>query len=150
MKITRACVGDAGALTEIAFAAKRHWDYPESWIRRWKEALTITPEYIVEYPTFVAAIDGKIVGFCAVQIEGGEAVLDHLWVLPSFLGRGVGRALFQHAEVVARESDAIRMTIVGDPHAEPFYSHMGARLYGRERASIDGEERFLPLLEKVL
>jgi len=27
---------------------------------------------------------------------------------------------------------------------------MGAKLYGRESASMDGEERFLPLLEKAL
>src|SRR5687768_14276222 len=72
MRITRACVADAGALTEIAFAAKRHWGYPEDWIRRWQEALTITPEYITANPTFVAAVDGKFVGFCAVHIEAGE------------------------------------------------------------------------------
>ena len=46
---------DADALTEIAFAAKRHWRYPENWIRQWQEALTITPEYVIENPTFVAA-----------------------------------------------------------------------------------------------
>lgn len=143
-------MGDADALTAIAFAAKRHWGYPESWLRRWTEALTITPDYIVKNPTFVAAIGSEFVGFCAVQIKGGEAGLDHLWVQPSFMGRGIGRALFQHAEAIARESGAVRMTIVGDPHAEPFYFHMGARLYGREPANVDGEERFLPLLEKLL
>ena len=150
MKITRACAEDADALTEIAFAAKRHWHYPESWICRWQAALTISPKYIVQHPTFAAEIDDEFAGFCAVQIEGGEALLDHLWVLPSFMGRGIGRALFQHAEGVARVSGAIRMKIVGDPHAEPFYSRMGATLYGREPASMDGEERFLPLLAKTL
>ena len=29
---------DAARLTEIAFAAKRHWAYPESWVARWREA----------------------------------------------------------------------------------------------------------------
>ena len=58
MKIVRAGAEDAGALTEIAFAAKRHWDYPESWIRRWEEMLTIKPEYVVENQTFVATPRG--------------------------------------------------------------------------------------------
>ena len=141
---------DADALTEIAFAAKRHWRYPENWIRQWQEALTVTPEYVAENPTFVAAIDEEIVGFCAVQIESSEAVLDHLWVLPQFMGGGVGRALFQHAEEIARTGGAVRMRIVGDPHAEQFYARMGATVYRREPASMDGEARFLPLLEKSL
>ena len=141
---------DADALTEIAFAAKRHWRYPENWIRQWQEALTITPEYVATNPAFVAVLQGEIVGFGAVQIGAGEAVLDHLWVLARFMGRGVGRALFQHAEEIARASGAARMKIVGEPHAEQFYSRMGAKVYGREPAGMDGEARFLPLLEKSL
>jgi GNAT superfamily N-acetyltransferase len=133
MNIREACEEDADALTEIAFAAKRHWRYPENWVRQWQEALTITPEYISKNPTFVAAVEDEIVGFGAVQIEGGDAVLDHLWVLPQFMGRGLGRALFQHAEEIGRASGAVRMRIVGDPHAEQFYFHMGAIVYGESR-----------------
>jgi predicted N-acetyltransferase YhbS len=150
MNIREACEEDADALTEIALAAKRHWRYPENWVRQWREALTITPEYIMKNPTFIAAVEEDVVGFGAVQIEGSDAVLDHLWVLPQFMGRGVGRALFHHAEKIARASGAARMRIVGDPHAEQFYSRMGATVYGREPVSMDGEARFLPLLEKSL
>ena len=150
MTIARACAEDAEALTKIAFAAKRHWRYPESWIHRWRDALTITPEYISANPTFAAGVDREFVGFCAVQIVARDALLDHLWVLPSFMGRGIGCALFRHAEGIARISGACRMRIVGDPHAELFYSRMGATLCGRESASMDGEARFLPLFEKAL
>jgi GNAT superfamily N-acetyltransferase len=150
MMLLRACAEHAAALTKIAFAAKGHWQYPDTWIRRWEGVLTITPEYIIQHPTFVAMIESEFVGFCAVQIEAGDARLDHLWVLPSFMRRGVGRALFQHAEAIARAGGAVRLRIVGDPHAEPFYFRMGATLCGRERASMDGMERFLPLFEKAL
>lgn len=150
MNIRVACADDADGLTKIAFAAKRHWQYPEGWIRQWEAALTMTPEYIQAHPTFVAAMDRELVGFCALQFERNEALLDHLWVVPSHMRRGVGRALFQHAEEIARAHGATRMKIVGDPHAEQFYARMGATIYGRELAAMDGVERFLPLLEKTL
>lgn len=150
MKITRAGAAEADVLTGIAFMAKRHWGYPESWMRRWEGDLTITPGYLADNPTFVATLDEQAVGFCALKLGAGEAVLDHLWVLPSCMGRGVGRALFEHAVEIAKSGGAGRMTIVGDPHAEPFYLRMGAALHGREPASMDGVERSLPLFEILL
>ena len=150
MNIVRARREDAGALTGIALAAKGHWGYPESWIRRWQEALTVTPDYVSCHPTFAAIADGTIVGFCAVKIRSEEALLDHLWVLPSMMRRGVGRALFTQAENAAREAGAKHLKIVGDPHAEGFYRRMGATVYGQEPAAMDDQPRFLPLLEKAL
>jgi GNAT superfamily N-acetyltransferase len=150
MILLKARAEHADTLTQIALAAKRHWQYPDRWIRRWEGVLTITPEYVIRHPTFAAVVEAELVGFCAIQIEASDAVLDHLWVLPPFMRRGIGRALFEHAENTARGLGAVRLRMVGDPHAEQFYRRMGATLYGREPASMEGEERFLPLLEKAL
>ncbi len=46
MQILRANPDDATTVTKIAFAAKRHWEYPERWVDNWREKLTITPEFI--------------------------------------------------------------------------------------------------------
>src|SRR5690606_14521101 len=89
------------------------------------------------------------VGFCALLMGGEEAWLDHLWVMPSRMRRGVGRALFEHAGRFAKANGVRRLKIVGDPHAEPFYRRMGAVRYGSQAANIDGVERRLPLFEKV-
>jgi predicted N-acetyltransferase YhbS len=150
IRIRRARGDDAGALTDIAHAAKRHWGYPESWIRAWAAALTFTPDYIDTHPTFVAVKNDEIVGFCALILEPDGARLDQLWVLPKAMGGGVGRALFVQAETAARAAGATCLRIVGDPHAEGFYQRMGASGYGREPAPMDGRERFFPLLRKVL
>jgi hypothetical protein len=37
---------DAEVLTRVFLAAKRHWGYPERWIERWRESLTITPDFV--------------------------------------------------------------------------------------------------------
>jgi GNAT superfamily N-acetyltransferase len=150
MNIERANPEDAGRLTAIAFAAKGHWGYPASWLRRWEKVLTITPEYVRANPTYIAAVDGRIVGFCALVLRDGEARLDHLWVLPAEMGKGTGRALFGFAESLARSAGAACIRVESDPHAEEFYVRMGAARCGRVPADMDGTERFLPLLEKNL
>ncbi len=150
MHIAAARPDDAAALTAIAFAAKRHWGYPETWIRQWTGQLTISPAYLATHPTFAAWENDERLGFGAVQLVAGDAVLDHLWVLPAAMGRGVGRALFAHGEALARAGGATRLRITGDPHAEGFYRRMGATLCGRDPANMDGEERFLPRFEKAL
>ena len=150
MTIVRALPSDAAALTAIAMAAKRHWGYPEHWLQAWRDALTLTPDYIAAHATLVAIVDEAKVGFSAIQLQTTEAALDHLWVLPSAMGRGVGRALFAAAEAAARAAGARRLILEGDPHAEGFYRRMGATVYGQRSSPIDGQARLLPLLEKAL
>ena len=150
MKVARARSENAEALTSIATAAKRHWGYPEGWICRWKDVLTVTADYIQFNPTFVALVDGKIVGFYALRFQAAEAQLDHLWVLPATMRRGIGRTLFEHAERTAREAGAVNLKVESDPHAEGFYRRMGAVVYGQQAAPTDGQARFLPLLQKGL
>lgn len=132
-------------LTEIAFAAKRHWRYPESWIQSWRATLTITPELISANPTFSAIEDDWVVGFSSLTIEP-RPDLTHLWVLPRAMGRGVGRALFERIVGQARLLGFSAFEIEADPNAEAFYQHMGAKRIGTSVTEIEGERRELPLL----
>src|SRR2546428_9747571 len=97
MHITRAKPDDAAMLTEIAFAAKRHWGYPERWMESWRDVLSIRPEFIVSHEIYAVTLDGRMVGFYALERKGDRLDLLHLWVLPEAMGRGVGRSLFAHA-----------------------------------------------------
>lgn len=148
--IVRAKESDATTLTQIAVTAKKHWGYPDDWIVRWADQLSVTPPYIAAHPVYACARHESIVGFYGLQCWEKDALLDHLWVLPSAMRGGLGRLLFQHASTVAKQQGARRMTIVGDPHAEGFYRRMGAIVYGREPAPMDDVVRFLPLLEILL
>lgn len=150
MTIRAARIEEAIQLTAIALKAKRHWGYPEHWIQQWTKTLTITPEYIGRHVVQVAERDGRTVGFNGVQILDDTALLDHLWVLPDMMRCGIGRRLFEQAENTAKLAGATRLKIVADPHVEEFYRKMGAVTVGREPASPDGQERFLPLMEKSL
>jgi GNAT superfamily N-acetyltransferase len=146
LEIQRAQPDAANTLTRIASAAKAHWGYPEQWMERWRDALTITPEFIRRNEVHVATVEGEQAGFYALVGEGRRIELEHLWVLPERMGAGVGRALFEHAVRTAASLGAGVVGIEADPNAEGFYRQMGARRVGEIVYEIDGRERGLPLL----
>jgi GNAT superfamily N-acetyltransferase len=146
MEVRRATQGDAEALSRISLAAKRYWGYPERWIERWRESLTITPDFVRRNEVDAAVVEGEIVGFYALVGEGREIELEHLWVTPEHIGTGVGRALFNHAVRRAGTLGAEILGIEADPNAEGFYRRMGARRVGETSYPIDNQRRVLPLL----
>jgi GNAT superfamily N-acetyltransferase len=146
MNIVRAKPEDAGVLTEIAHAAKRHWGYPERWIQGWRDILTMRPELIAANVTYAAMENNRVVGFYLLTIESDGLHLDHLWIAPAAMGRGIGRALFKHAIEQARGLGFQAIKIEADPNAEGFYQRMGAKRVGVNVTEIEGERRELPLL----
>ena len=146
MQIVRASPDAAEALTRVAFAAKGHWGYPERWMRLWNESLTISPGFVRDTEVYAAVEGGEAVGFYALVGNGSVLELEHLWVVPGFIGRGTGRALFEHAVERAASLGARTLRIQADPNAEGFYRRMGAERTGENVYEIEGESRTLPLM----
>ena len=144
MQIRRAKPDEAATLTEIAHAAKRHWGYPENWIERWKDDLTITSEFISRHEVYVAVSGEGIMGCCAIVFDGAVPELEHMWIKPAYMGAGVGRALFLHIKDRAENLGLPALEISSDPNAEGFYKRMGARRMGDIQSEIDGQPRVLP------
>lgn len=144
MTFRRATPRDAAALTVLAFAAKRHWRYSEALIRLWRADLTVTPAFVSRHEVWCALEGWRIVGFYALSREAETCELEHFWVRPEHLRRGIGRRLFLHATATARALGARRLEIASDPNAEGFYRRMGAGRIGEVGARPAG--RVLPLL----
>ena len=147
MKIIRAKPEDAGTLTQIAHVAKRHWGYPESWILAWRDVLTMRPQFIAANIAFIAIEEERAVGFYVLTTEDDGLHLDHLWIVPDAMRRGIGRALFEHASAQARNLGFDSIKIEADPNAEEFYHRMGAKRVGVSVSKVEGERRELPLLQ---
>jgi len=144
LHIRRAVTTDSERATELARAAKAHWGYPAEWLEVWRDDLVVTAEAIERHATFVASLDGEVVGVCQLQQSDVHTMLEHVWVDPRCHGRGVGRALVEHARGHARGVIAI----VADPNAEAFYARLGARRVGEVAAPMPGApSRVLPLME---
>jgi ribosomal protein S18 acetylase RimI-like enzyme len=146
MQIVRARPEDALLLTHIAVTAKQHWGYPKTLMESWRELLTIRPEFITSQETYSAIVDGQSVGFYALHCHEQRAHLEHLWVLPQAMHKGVGRALFDHAVTRARALGFETLQIESDPNAEGFYQRMGARRVSANVSEMQGHRRELPLL----
>ena len=150
MNIRRAAVDEASVLTTIALEAKRHWGYPEHWIKHWESDLTVSPEFIRDNHVYVAEADGEVRGFYALCVGAGlahKAELEHMWVSPAYIGTGIGKELFLDAMERAAALDVRDVELSADPNAAGFYTRMGAMQIGEVDSPIDGEERKLPRLK---
>lgn len=136
--------GDAGALTTIALAAKRYWGYPEEWLRLWQQDLVVTERYIQSNPVYVGQAGDKPVGFVGLDMRPRREEVDHLWVLPQWMGRGIGRRLMQRALAYCGDAGVGSLRVTSDPHATEFYLGLGAVYEGEVPSSP--VPRTIPLL----
>jgi len=144
--IRRAVSDDAPHLSQLAQRAKAHWNYPAEWLTAWQPQLTIEPRYLAEHRVLVAENAGRLVGMCAIEDRGTWWSLEHVWVDPTSMGQGVGRALLQQALDLARTVRSGRVVAEADPHAAGFYRRIGAREIGVVPAAMPGApDRVLPV-----
>lgn len=145
IEIRRAEGCEASALTAIAFAAKRHWGYPEEWIGLWAAELTVDSTYIEKNWVFVAKACARTLGWCSVSKEPDQCWLDHCWVLPEAARHGIGRRLVLRTFDLAVELRLPTLKVIADPNAEGFYRRLGFRRIGDHPSVPNG--RRLPILE---
>jgi GNAT superfamily N-acetyltransferase len=95
------------------------------------DAIDLPIEQIATGCVFVAERDGVIAGFAAVvpRADSGEE-LDALFVEPHFWKQGIGRQLVDYVAEAARERSAAFLHVIGNPHAEGFYTACGFRKTG--------------------
>lgn len=148
----RTAVGDdANAASTVARRAKAAWNYPPAWLDEWRDALTLTSEYLTTHKSFVAVQGNEVVGVCVLEIHDSSASLEHVWIAPECQRRGVGRRLVATALDVAARLGLSRVEVDADPNAEGFYARLGARRLGAIPAPMPGaRDRMLPRMQFVV
>ncbi len=109
--------------------------------------MTVSPDYIRENETWAALKDGKCIGYYSLKHDSGFLWLDNLWVLPEFIGCGIGGKLFRHALERSRALGSVTLKIEAEPNAQNFYEKMGARKISEHHTEVDGQPRVLPVME---
>jgi len=138
MVIRPAKPDEAAMLSEIAMEAKRYWDYPPEVMDTWHSTLTLEAMHIDLSPPFVAEENSEVVGFYQLIADGDSVELEHMWVKPQHMNRGIGKQLIAHAISSAKARGAKKMSIDADPNATAFYLSCGAYRVGEMHAPIPG------------
>lgn len=138
---------EAEELSALALRSKGHWGYDSAFLEACRAELTLTPEQAAA--ARVVREGDHPIGFHLLDARLDQGELLMLFVDPSVMGRGVGRALLDDARRDAADRGWTSLRIESDPDAERFYLAHGARRIGSvSSGSVAGRE--LPLLELLV
>lgn len=144
-RIRPARADEAELLTDLSLRSKALWGYDASFLARCRAVMRVKAGNIESRPHYVAEIDGRVVGFYGFEPEAEGVGLDYLFIDNDFVGRGIGRTVWEHAVATARRLGHPVMIVVSDPNAEGFYLRMGCRRVGTRPSDLENG-RQLPLL----
>lgn len=147
--IRQARVEEVDLLSQLSLASKRYWNYPEAFYTVWRSELTITEEYLSHSEVFVYEHDKLIDGYYSLvtltePLQTAGIVLpegtwlEHMFVRPDCIGRGIGRLLFYHLQQNCYVKGIRLVQILADPHARGFYEKMGCTYLREFPSSIAG------------
>ena len=141
---------ESEALTSLAFAAKAFWGYSRQQLDAWSSELRVSPESIIEKPTYVAEGQGRILGVVQLNTSSTPWQVECLWVHPDGMRQGIGARLMCETVAYAQAHGQRELHIDADPNAEEFYLHIGARRVAALSAPIAGNpQRVRPQLMLV-
>jgi GNAT superfamily N-acetyltransferase len=144
-RIRPARTDEADLLTDLSLRSKALWGYDATFLARCRAIMQVKAGNIESQPHYVAELGGLVVGFYGFEPEAEGIGLDYLFIENEFVGRGIGRALWDHAVAAARNLGHSALIVVSDPNAEGFYLRMGCRRIGTRPSDLENG-RQLPLL----
>ena len=137
----------AGLFRASVHSVPQH-DYSSSQARAWASTLIDEVRFgerCASKSTWIAEIEGRIVGFSDLESDGH---IDLLYVHPDFQRRGVARALLEHIESTARESSLPRLYTEASITARPVFEARGFHVIAPQTVTVGGESMINYRMEK--
>lgn len=146
MNIEKASINDYEILTQITKKSKAHWGYSNEQIEIWSPYLMVSKEYIKTNSVYNLQIEDRIVGYYSFFHESENIIkLDNLFVLPEFIGKGLGKILMSDFLMRLKNQGVQKVVLNSEPNAEDFYTKFGFVKVGQIETSI--KDRYLPIME---
>lgn len=149
MEILKAEITDNKILTKITKESKAYWGFPTETLLKWEHLLTISQKYIEENNVIKLVNNTEVIGYYSFfKIDKKTLKLDNLFILPSYIGIGLGKVLMNHFLDQTKKLGIEKITLEAEPNAEDFYKKFGFVTIGQLESSI--KDRFLPIMELKL
>ncbi len=147
--ILKAEITDDEILTHITQQSKAYWGFPKEILLEWENLLTISKQYLRENKVFKLVIGEHIVGYYSYFSTDPTTIkLDNMFILPQYIGTGLGRVLMKDFIEKVRSAEFEKITLDAEPNAAGFYKKWGFVKVGELESSI--KDRFLPIMELKL
>lgn len=128
---------DLPEINALIRASKAHWGYSEEFMENFMNLFSVTPEYLSRHATKVLIFNDEISGLFAFEIHEDDSLeLDYFFIHPSFIGKGLGRLLWNEACSTASTLSDKGFTLWSDPEAEAFYEKMGCKKTGEKKSPL--------------
>ena len=147
--IIKAELTDHTVLSIITKASKAYWGYSHQQMELWDEELTITHGYIKQNIVYKYLQNEIPVAYYSMIKQSEKVIkMDNLFVLPDWIGKGIGKIMLDHSLVDAKENRYEEMVLDADPNAYLFYEKYGFEIIGKKKTSI--KDRYMPSMRKKL
>lgn len=149
MEILTAEITDNEILTKITKESKAYWGFSTETLLEWEHLLTISQKYIEENNVTKLVKNGEVIGYYSFfKMDEKTLKLDNLFILPRYIGTGLGKMLMNHFLDQTKNLSLEKITLDAEPNAEDFYKKFGFVTIGQLESSI--KDRFLPIMELKL
>jgi GNAT superfamily N-acetyltransferase len=117
---------ERSALEELQRRASLMYEEDRAALLANPDAIELPLEQITGGRAVLAESDGQLLGFSVVlPRDDGDAELDGLFVEPTYWRHGIGRALVEQAERIARADGAANLWVTANTSALGFYDSCG-------------------------
>lgn len=137
-------------LWELAFRSKAHWKYPIQFLEASRDHLKLSALQIGQGWGEIAATPEQWLGYYFILPSLSHCQLEHLWVEPDWIGKGVGSKLLEQAiKSVKNAGFHDKIQVYSDRNAEAFYLKHGFKRIGEVPSEIEGAPNLPSLQLKV-
>lgn len=137
---------DHHILTHLTRLSKAYWGYSNDQLLMWSEDLRINNTYIETNNVYKLILCDEVIGYYSYINESeGLVILDNMFILPRYIGKGFGKHLMIDFLNRMNKTDVKKIKLFSEPKAEDFYQKFGFISIEYKESSIKG--RFLPTME---
>jgi GNAT superfamily N-acetyltransferase len=137
--IRRAQPHEAGDLRQLVIRSMGHWEHSADYLAQAAELMDLSADELERDDAWVAEVDDAAIGFCRLSRSGDTAEIEELHLEPAWIGRGIGRTLFEHAARHAHRTGTRWLVWSTDRNALGFYLAMGGVVTGSTPSGVTGD-----------